>query len=143
MRLIIAGGRDFIDYEALKSRVLKELKKLCKNEVYAGSPLEIVGGEAPGADTLGKEFAKEFGIPFVAFPAKWNNLAAVPCAIGIRKDGSEYNKLAGHNRNQEMADYASEELGVLIAFWDDKSSGTKDMISRARGRHLHVIVVGY
>ena len=38
-----------------------------------------------------------------------------------------------------MANYAD----VLIAFWDEKSKGTKHMIDIAKKQDLTVIVVGY
>ena len=54
------------------------------------------------------------------FPAKWD----------------KYGKSAGHRRNAEMAKHAVEGkkqgvIGVLIAFWDGKSEGTKSMIALA------------
>ena len=46
-------------------------------------------------------------------------------------------------RNNIMAQYAekSDELGVLIAFWDGKSKGTKMMIDLAKKNNLKVFVI--
>ncbi len=72
---------------------------------------EIVSGAAEGADSLGERHAKENKIPLKQFPADWDT----------------YKKAAGPLRNKEMAIYAD----VLIAFWDGKSKGTKNMIEQA------------
>lgn len=60
MRCIIAGGRQFDDYETL-----------C--EVMACFPevSKVVSGCAAGADTLGIEWARSKGLPVDEFPAKW------------------------------------------------------------------------
>ena len=52
-------------------------------------------------------------------------------------------KRAGYVRNVEMAKFAIENnsVGVLIAFWDGKSKGTKHMIGLAGkyGLETHII----
>jgi hypothetical protein len=80
MKLIIAGGRDFDNYEQLKL-VMKKLK-LKKHD-----NLEIVSGLARGADTLGNK-------PIAKFPAAWN----------------KHGRAAGYIRNGEMAEYATHLL---------------------------------
>jgi hypothetical protein len=146
LRVIIAGGRDFNDYDLLKRECLKIFTQL-KSEGYSTDRknLEIISGEAKGADTLGKRFAIMFKLDVVSFPAKWNDFNVEKCEIRYNKYGNPYNVLAGHNRNEEMAKYASEdkELGVLLAFWDGKSTGTKNMIELAKKYGLKVFVVNY
>ena len=105
MKVIVAGGRDFNNYEYLKKR-LDELEI----EIT-----EIVCGEARGADTLGKRYAIERGIPVKSFPAEWDR----------------YGKAAGAIRNAEMGAYAD----YLVAFWNQESRGTKNMIDYMRGHH--------
>lgn len=100
MKLIIAGKRDFYDYEKLKVEVDK-LRKVIKID-------EIVSGRASGADKLGERYAREHNIPVKAFPANWE----------------VYGRAAGPIRNKKMALYAD----ALIAFWDGESRGTKNMI---------------
>lgn len=79
MKYIIAGGRDFNNYN-LVCAVCNNLTGLT----------EIVCGDARGADALGAKYGEEHGIPIKHFPAKWN----------------EYGKAAGFIRNAEMAEYA-------------------------------------
>jgi len=115
MKVIIAGGRDFKDYN--------RLKEVCNKILINQNNIEIVSGTAGGADTLGERYAQDKGYEVKKFPAKWD----------------EYGKKAGYLRNQEMGDYADG----LIAFWDGKSKGTKHMIDIANKKGLKVRVIKY
>jgi hypothetical protein len=108
MKVIIAGSRDFNDYNLLKNNcdVLLSLTK---------ENIEIVSGGARGADSLGERYAQENNLELKIFPADWS--------IG---------KGAGFIRNKQMADYSD----ALIAFWDGKSKGTKMMIDLAKKNEL-------
>ena len=119
IKVIIAGTRDFNDYAFLKKNVDYFLQGINPNN----EKIEIVSGNARGADKLGERYAKEHNLPVKLFPANWD----------------KYGKRAGYLRNQEMANYSD----VLIAFWDEKSKGTKHMIDIAKKQDLTVIVVGY
>ena len=119
IKVIIAGTRDFNDYAFLKKNVDYFSQGINPNN----EEIEIVSGNARGADKLGERYAKEHNLPVKLFPANWD----------------KYGKRAGYLRNQEMANYAD----VLIAFWDEKSKGTKHMIDIAKKQGLTVIVVGY
>ena len=119
IKVIIAGTRDFNDYAFLKKNVDYFLQGINPNS----EEIEIVSGNARGADKLGERYAKEYNLPVKLFPANWD----------------KYGKRAGYLRNQEMANYAD----MLIAFWDEKSKGTKHMIDIAKKQSLTVIVVGY
>lgn len=102
LKVIVAGGRDFSDYQRLTD-VLFEYA-----EQYCDVAISLVSGMARGADKLAYEFAMEHNVQCHEFPADWN----------------KYGKSAGYKRNAEMAHFAD----VLIAFWDGKSRGTKHMI---------------
>ena len=119
IKVIIAGTRDFNYYAFLKKNLDYFLQGINPNN----EEIEIVSGNARGADKLGERYAKEHNLPVKLFPANWD----------------KYGKRAGYLRNQEMANYAD----VLIAFWDEKSKGTKHMIDIAKKQDLTVIVVGY
>jgi glycerophosphoryl diester phosphodiesterase len=116
-KVIVAGSRDFNDYELLK----RKLDNALKNRVNEG--IEIVSGTARGADRLGERYAAERGYAIKRFPADWD----------------KYGKRAGYLRNEEMAKYAD----ALMAFWDGESRGTKHMIDLAHKHGLKVIVVKY
>lgn len=141
MRVIIAGGRDFNDFRFLS----KKCDYILHAELhdYKLEDLEFICGMANGADSVGKEYADLWEYPVKAFPAKWDDLDVENCVIKYNKFGKPYNALAGHNRNLEMALYAKEDNGVLIAFHDGVSTGTKNMISLAKKHKLKVFVVKY
>ena len=115
MKVIIAGGRNFNDYN--------KLRESCDNILVNQKDVEIVSGTAAGADTLGERYAQEKGYEVKKFPAQWDL----------------YGKSAGYKRNQQMAEYADG----LIAFWDGKSKGTKHMIDIANKMGLKVRVIRY
>lgn len=117
-KVIIAGGRDFYKYDLLN---LKCRELLLTN--YKISDIEIVSGKARGADKLGEQFAEQYGIQVKEFPADWKR----------------YGNAAGPIRNREMANYAD----ALIAFWDGRSTGTRNMIETARELGLKVRIVHY
>lgn len=112
MDVIIAGTRDFDDYDLLAWVMDTEL--LIDID-------QVVCGMARGADELGAKWAKENDIPVAEYPADWD----------------KFGKSAGYRRNEEMA----ENADACIAFWDGESRGTKHMIDLAleHGLDLHVI----
>lgn len=115
MKIIVAGSRDFNNYELLKEKL---------NEITQGQTnVEIVSGTARGADTLGIQYANELGCEVKKFPAQWD----------------KYGKSAGYKRNEEMAKYSD----TCICFWDGNSKGTKHMIDLSHKYNLRTIVVKY
>lgn len=114
-RVVIAGGRDFKDYEKLKS--------VC-DKVLPDGPYEIVSGcEKNGADGLGERYAEEKGWPVKKFHPDWDK-------FGLK---------AGPIRNAQMADYGH----AAIIFWDGKSRGSKSMIKEMKERNKPVRVINY
>ena len=114
MKVIIAGSRNFINYHVLK--------KECNQFLLDKKNIEIVSGDHyKGADKLGVQYANEKGFNIVRFPAEWN----------------KFGKAAGPIRNKEMAIFAD----ALIAFWDGKSRGTKNMIQLAKQNGLLLKVI--
>ncbi|AGO48572.1 GTP-binding domain [Cellulophaga phage phi18:3] len=114
MKVIIAGGRDFQDYDTLKLK--------CNFTLSKSIDVEVVSGTCKGVDLLGERYAKEKDYPVKQFPADWSK-----------------GKSAGPIRNKQMAEYADG----LIAFWDGKSKGTKNMIDLALSKGLKVQVYNY
>lgn len=114
MHIIIAGCRDFYDYSVVEKEVMDLIGKVI-------GKIEIISGGATGADALGERFAKEHNLSLKVVPADWKT----------------YSRSAGPRRNEQMARMA----GTLIAFWDGKSRGTKNMIDTAKRLGLRVKVV--
>lgn len=117
-KLIVAGGRDFTDYE----RVHAEIFSLAENEL-GDHAVSIVSGMARGADAMGTAVARNENIKLYEFPADWN----------------QYGKRAGMIRNSNMAHFADG----LLAFWDGKSRGTAHMIRYMRSLGKDVRVISY
>lgn len=117
IRVIIAGTRTFTDYRRMLLVLSKALGHTPRDQ------LEIISGGARGTDALAKEFAKRNHLAYTEFPANWDMLK----------------KKAGPIRNKQMAEYASQlPDSMLIAFWDGKSPGTKNMIEEAKKAHLQI-----
>lgn len=116
-RIIVAGSRYFSNKEWLYSVLDDYIKSVDGN-------VEIVSGHCRGADMLGEQYAKDHGIPLVLFPADWG----------------KYGKRAGYIRNNQMAKYASEKNGALIAFPIGEARGTKMMIGIAHDYNLETEV---
>jgi hypothetical protein len=115
VRIIVAGSRDFNDYELLK-------EKLDRAKDHFGI-FEVVSGKARGADSLGERYARENDLPIAEFPADWD----------------AHGKKAGFMRNADMADYADG----CIVFWDGISKGTQHMINLAKEKELNLAIVNY
>ena len=115
-RVIVAGSREFKDYQLLE----KTLDDFLQDQQ---EPTRILCGMAHGADELGLLYAHRHNYELEKHSAKWDI----------------HGKRAGFIRNEEMANNAD----ALIAFWDGESHGTKDMIERAKEHGLHVKVIRY
>ena len=115
-KVIIAGGRDFSDYDLLKVKMNRILSNIADEIV-------VISGTARGADSLGEKYATEMGYKLEKYPANWN----------------KYGKRAGYLRNEQMADVAH----ACVCFWDSKSKGTKHMIDLANEKKLKLRVVKY
>lgn len=117
-KVIIAGCRDFSDYDLLREKCLYYLQNIRQTHNVV-----IVSGHARGADALGERFATEQNFQTLVMPADWE----------------KYGRSAGPKRNAQMAEIAN----ALIAFWDGQSRGTKNMIETAKQKGLNVKVVNY
>lgn len=100
MRVIIAGSRHM---PASKYGWIARAVELSGFDVT-----EVVCGLARGADTLGKHWAEEHGIPVVEFPADWDT----------------FGKSAGPRRNKQMLEYAD---GLIVFIWEN-SRGSANML---------------
>lgn len=117
MRTIIAGSRN------LKFST-EFVFELINKSGFAFATSRVVSGGAPGIDGIGEIWALASGIPFDRYKPDYKRYPP---------------KVAPIMRNKEMADNAD----ALIAIWNGKSRGTKNMIDEAKARNLkiHVIII--
>lgn len=111
--VVIAGCRDFDDADFVRAK----LDHLLQNKEW----IEVLHGGCKGVDRIAEAWAQEKGHWVREFSAKWD----------------EYGNSAGPIRNREMAELAD----ACIAFWDNKSRGTKNMIDEANKAGIPVKVV--
>ena len=110
MKVIIAGSRKIEDQLTVATAIIES----------GFSITEIVSGGAKGVDSLAEQWAVNNDVQILVFKPEWG----------------KYGRGAGPVRNAEMADYAD----ALIAIWDGKSKGTKDMINKAEKAGLKLFV---
>lgn len=118
VKVIIAGGRDYENYNELECVVDHMLEKLMNTH-----DIVIISGGARGADAMAMRYANHRGFELVVMPADWDT----------------HGKSAGYKRNVQMAEAATH----LIAFWDSVSRGTKHMIDVAHSMKIKVHVSSY
>ncbi len=106
-RLVVAGCRNYTDYQRTSSEIKKYIEKLDTD--YS---IIIVSGCSKGADALGEKFAENHKLQLEKYPAEWD----------------KYGRSAGPRRNSQMAKIAD---GIIV-FWDGRSKGTKNMIENAK-----------
>lgn len=115
MRILVCGSRHFYDWRLLEN-ILYELNK--------EEPIKcIIHGGAAGTDSLAGQYAKYQYHEVEVYPADWG----------------KYGKAAGPIRNKQMLDEGKPDL--VIAFWDGKSPGTRNMIEQATKANIPVKVI--
>lgn len=122
-RVLVCGSRDYANVEHLRCVL---------DAFHDTTPISLlIEGEAPGADTLAREWAESRGIEVEKYPANWR---PVP---GLVDRG------AGPKRNRQMLREGKPEH--VIAFPKGRlsdSTGTNDMVTIARRAGVPVVVIG-
>lgn len=112
MRIIVCGGRDFANRQALWA-ALNTI-----NHSERGPIRQVVHGNARGADAMAGAWARENKITEWPVPAEW----------------SKYGNSAGPRRNKQML---GMDIDLVVAFPGGR--GTKNMVKQARSRGVEVI----
>lgn len=112
MKIIIAGSRNITNSKVVEAAIQKS--------GWLDKHTEIVSGMARGVDQIAVRFAQKHGYELYQFPADWK----------------KYGISAGPIRNCEMAEFAD----ALIAVWDGRSVGTKNMIDVAQRKGLKCFI---
>jgi hypothetical protein len=110
VRTILAGSRELTDHLLLETAISE-----------SGFDIRfVVSGGARGVDLLGEEWARKNGVPVERYKPDWKR----------------FGKRAGVMRNSDSVSNAE----ALVALWDGKSTGTRDVIRKAKGAGLRVFV---
>jgi len=83
----------------------------------------IISGGANGADKLGEKYADDNNIEKLIHYPDWD----------------EHGKMAGFVRNTDIVN----DSDMVVAFWDGKSRGTKDSITKAFKGHTPILTIHF
>jgi hypothetical protein len=83
----------------------------------------IVSGGAKGADSLGEKYADENGLEKIIHLPDWDT----------------HGKGAGFVRNTAIV----RDADLVVAFWDGKSRGTRDTISKTFNSTVPLLIIHY
>lgn len=86
----------------------------------------LIEGEAPGADTMARQWAERYGIPVEKYPSDWEGLG----------------RSAGPRRNIQMLKEGKPDL--VVAFFNkvqSQSRGTSHMVSIARQAGVETLCI--
>lgn len=119
-RVIIAGSRDFEDYDLLCKKCDYYLSKKLQDPFLT---VIVVSGHAKGADSLGERYAKERNLRCEVFPADWEGLG----------------RKAGMVRNIKMAKISNCAIVFLSAYGEN--IGSQNMIELAKKQGLPIRIV--
>jgi hypothetical protein len=129
MKVIIAGSRMFDNYVLAKHWLDFFFSNKTPTEIISGGCSDKKGKltftredgtEVYGADGLGERWASERSIPVKVFAADWKR----------------YGKAAGPIRNTDMAQYCTPHEDGAVVFWNGHSTGSGDMVKKAKRYHL-------
>jgi len=108
VRVVVFGSRDFKDEEFVRAQV-RELASPA-----ARRPMVVITGGARGVDSWAADEARKNGLSVEEYLPDWEH----------------YGKSAGIRRNRQMFEQGRPD--EAWAFWDGRSRGTFDSITRAR-----------
>ncbi|RST27616.1 DUF2493 domain-containing protein [Chryseobacterium lacus] len=117
MNIGIVGGRNFQDYDLLKEKVVEFING---NHISVDA---LVSGGARGADTLAEKLAAEINVEMIVF----------------KPDYEKHGKGATLARNTLIIEHSD----VVFAFWNGKSRGTLDSITKAQKMEKELFIISY
>lgn len=118
-RVLVCGNRDYDERERIWN-TLAAVHGMYNIDV-------LIEGEARGADSHARDWARENDVWVAPFPADWKT----------------YGKAAGPVRNKQMLDEGKPD--IVYAFTNkplSQSKGTLNMVTQARKAGVRVVVVG-
>lgn len=122
-RVLVCGARTWTDRDIIADT----LKGIALQAAKRGDIIEIVHGDAPGADRLAGEIGEQIGAAVHAMPAEW----------------SSFGRAAGPIRNRSMLEQLRPQL--VLAFHDriTESKGTADMVRAASKAGVPFLLISH
>lgn len=126
VQVIVAGSRVKMpnltkSQKHLETKFYKTLVEIM-GAIQEEYDIEIISGHClNSADYLGELYAERKQLVYHVYPAQWD----------------KWGHSAGYKRNEVMSRFGN----ILIAFWDMKSNGTRDMIDLAYAADLSLFVI--
>jgi hypothetical protein len=103
------------------SRGFDGAEKLCEIlDLYIDQITDLITGGAKGADRMAEEWAKAHNIPVTLYLPQ-----------------PKYGKGQFSQRNKEIVD----NCDYVIAFWDEKSKGTKHVMDLCQKRNKRLLMI--
>lgn len=106
-KIVIGGCRYYNNYTAFTKIV-----DICLSKIKNEKEIVILSGHCSGVDKMAERYAEENRYKLEVYPAQWE----------------KYGKSAGPKRNEIMV----KNSNAVIAFWDYKSRGTKNLITLSK-----------
>ena len=130
MRILVTGDRRWSEVRPMLQFLYEGIVQPSSREDHIpASDVQIIEGEAPGADTMSRELGHFFGYDVIGFPANWS--------LGRK---------AGPIRNTAMLKslMRDDDERVVVAFHDDltHSKGTANMVGQAERAGVTVVHIG-
>jgi hypothetical protein len=108
IRILVTGDRNWKDVSLIR------VSLICARGYFG--EIEVIEGEAPGADTIARQVCEEFGWKFRAFPADWDT----------------HGRAAGPIRNKQMLNEGKPHFVLAFHLDIEHSKGTKNMVEQSR-----------
>lgn len=124
VNLLIAGSRSLTEYQQLAPRIDEAVATLGLSDIDL-----VISGMARGVDTVAAQWAKAHNLQLLEMPAAWHDLSAPGASVQFRY-GKPYNRKAGFQRNERMAEKATHAI-LLIR---NRSKGSMHMLSLVQGK---------
>ncbi len=136
-RLLVAGGRQFDDAALMESSILDVI------DAYSlGLEVDVVHGNARGADRLAGTVARKLGLTVEPHDADWDGPCRDTCQPVHRRPSPVGSgticPAAGNYRNDLMVSLGAD---ACLALPRGRSSGTRDTVRRAKSAHIPVRVI--
>ena len=78
LRIIVAGSREFNDYDLLRNTLIDYLEVMDDTDVVDNpSQVKFISGTAKGADTLGEQFAYTYEYEVKRFVPEWSTYVSL------------------------------------------------------------------